>query len=389
MVDIKQVHKFAVKWLKKFRMQNISYIELIDHQMADDCSAIGFEMDCGHAFGEKYGGAASSFEELKNVINDVTDISLLGSAIYSQWRYFNHWAYSGEEILEPKNRSWFITALSRLETLTESDDTKTNTIVLFPDLEKLKAEVEKLRKEASALLSEKDELLLVECKNIETAYLLTLGGLEYKAYELRCDVLRLKRKIGLIQSKKNRQEKIIVSDIEEILDEEFAEYKERLNEQLNRMNAALERSGGDVLSEKESKELKKLYHSVIKALHPDLHPDITDAKMALFHNAVTVYENGDLKSMRIISALLPESEFSGIKENSISVLTKERDRLIKLLGIIHDEISKIKNEYPYTMKKIVQNKEEITAKKTELETTILQLKDMLKTYKRKVTEMLR
>ena len=56
------------------------------------------------------------------MIDDVTDIFLLGSAIYSQWRYFNHWAYSGEDILEPQNRAWFISAFSRLAQLSGEDD---------------------------------------------------------------------------------------------------------------------------------------------------------------------------------------------------------------------------------------------------------------------------
>ena len=93
--DMKQIHDFTVKWCDKFRDQNINYIELVDHWMADDCVALGFEMDCGHAF-------------------SVTDIPLLGSAIYSQWRYFNHWAYDAAEILAPQNRAWFILALGRL-----------------------------------------------------------------------------------------------------------------------------------------------------------------------------------------------------------------------------------------------------------------------------------
>ena len=86
--------------------------------MADDCAVLGFEMDCGHAFFEKYGTASSDSTELNKVIDNVNDVFLLGSAIYSQWRYFNHWAYSGEEILKPKNRAWFIIALSRLAILT-------------------------------------------------------------------------------------------------------------------------------------------------------------------------------------------------------------------------------------------------------------------------------
>lgn len=118
MAEMKQIYDFAVKWCDKFRDQKINYIELVDHYMADDCAALGFEMDCGHAFSEKYGTASSDSTELDKIIDDVNDIFLLGSAIYSQWRYFNHWAYSGEEILDPKNRAWFILALSRLAILT-------------------------------------------------------------------------------------------------------------------------------------------------------------------------------------------------------------------------------------------------------------------------------
>ena len=117
MADMKQIHDFAVKWCDKFRDQNINYIELVDHYMADDCDTLGFEMDCGHAFSEKYGNAANNHEALDRIIDDVTDIPLLGSAIYSQWRYFNHWAYTGAEILEPQNRAWFILALCRLALL--------------------------------------------------------------------------------------------------------------------------------------------------------------------------------------------------------------------------------------------------------------------------------
>lgn len=118
MADMKQVHEFAVKWCDKFRDQKTNYIELVDHYLADDCEALGFEMDCGHTFSEKYGDAVSDNEALDKIIDDVDDIPLLGSAIYSRWRYFNHWAYSGAEVLEPKNRAWFILALSRLALLT-------------------------------------------------------------------------------------------------------------------------------------------------------------------------------------------------------------------------------------------------------------------------------
>lgn len=133
MRNLKQVHDFAIKWIDKFRDQKINYIELVDHYMADDCEALGFLMDCGHAFSEKYGNAASKYDELDKIIDDVTDIELLGSAIYSQWRYFNHWAYDAASILAFENRSWFILALSRLAILSRE-----NPFIFTGELQKIR-----------------------------------------------------------------------------------------------------------------------------------------------------------------------------------------------------------------------------------------------------------
>lgn len=98
-----------------------------------------------------------------------------------------------------------------------------STIIPFPDFQKLKEEIEKLRTELSMLVLERDELRFVICKNIEMEYMLKVGGLEYQAYEAECAFLRLKRKVELIQAKKNRQEKVILSAIEDALDQEFSE----------------------------------------------------------------------------------------------------------------------------------------------------------------------
>lgn len=45
-----KTYEFAIKWIEKLKDENINFIELVDHFMADDCEALGFEMDCGHAF---------------------------------------------------------------------------------------------------------------------------------------------------------------------------------------------------------------------------------------------------------------------------------------------------------------------------------------------------
>lgn len=115
----KSIHSFAVKWAEKFRDLSTDNKTLESDLLARDCDTLRFIMDCGKAFEEKYGEAACDTVKLKEIINDVTDTALLGSAIYSRWRYFNHWA-SGEAITSSENREWFITALDRLAALSKS-----------------------------------------------------------------------------------------------------------------------------------------------------------------------------------------------------------------------------------------------------------------------------
>ena len=114
------------------------------------------------------------------------------------------------------------------------------TLILFPEYEQLKFAVEKLRTELSMLMLERDELRFVTCKNLEMLYMLKIGGLEYKAYEAQCAMLRAKRRCELVQARLNRQEPVDMAGIEGILDGEFAAFRQRLEEQLGRMNAARE-----------------------------------------------------------------------------------------------------------------------------------------------------
>jgi len=117
MATNKDIHEFAVRWFEKYRSPSTSEHE-VEEGFADECFALGFEMDCGKAFEAAFPdtNAFNDYEALDKIIEKVQDVNLLGSAIFSQWRYVTHWAEA--DLLAPQYRKWFIIAFPRLAVLT-------------------------------------------------------------------------------------------------------------------------------------------------------------------------------------------------------------------------------------------------------------------------------
>ena len=260
-------------------------------------------------------------------------------------------------------------------------------IIVLPEHEELKREVEKLRAEVPMLILERDNLRLIECRNLETAYMLSIGALEHKVFEMQCTVLRLKRKLEMIQAKRNRQEKIILQEIEETLDIEFAAYQQKINEQIQKMNEAIEHSNGKLLTKEETKEIKKMYSAIVKAMHPDLHPNQTQEERELFINAIKAYKNGDIETIRLIFTMRGEFPLPESHEDATKALYREKERLEKILQSIRDEIAAIKSKFPYTMREFLNDEKQIAAKKEELENIVRQYQEAAELYNARIKEL--
>lgn len=271
----------------------------------------------------------------------------------------------------------------------EMDKKENKGIILFPEFEKIKEEVEKIRVELSMLLLERDELKFVICKNIETEYMLSLGCIEYKIYEAECAVLRLKRKMELMQIQINQEKPIHLKDIEKILDKEFAEYRKRLADQLEKLNDALRHSELERLSDKDTKELKSLYRKIVKSLHPDINPGVTDEEKELLQHAVEAYKNGNLPMLRMIWSMVKDEVLPSNKDDAMSQLLKDKKQLEESCHTLRLEIEKIKSEYPYTMKEILADEEKKANKKKELEDILQQYKEAITLYEERIAEMMR
>ena len=128
---------------------------------------------------------------------------------------------------------------------------------------------------------------------------------------------------------------------------------------------------------------------IVKALHPDLHPESSEAQIRLFQNAVDAYENGDLNTLRIIKEMVEDAVLSEYKENGIVVLQREKARLETMIKHIKGQIGEIRNSYPYNLKSILQSEKLMAEKKAELEDTISRLQEMTGFYDQQIKEMLR
>ena len=116
------IHDFAVRYHDLYVNPETEEWE-VEIDFAESCRALGIKMDCGKGFVEAYSLAAfNSADALNHIIDSINDVDLLGSAIFSQWRYVTHWdgyAHPLDEIY----RSWFVIALGRQKISTTDLDT--------------------------------------------------------------------------------------------------------------------------------------------------------------------------------------------------------------------------------------------------------------------------
>lgn len=261
-------------------------------------------------------------------------------------------------------------------------------LIEFPDLKQSRETVRKLKQDLEALLLEREHLRSVVCVNIQREYTLIFGGLEYQLYKASCDYLRLRRKKDLIQAKKNRRERIDLKAVEAQLDEEFLEYKKKLDEKMSEVNQVLKDSAKEFLSEEETKAIKKLYKQLVKRLHPDLNPSATEAEIELFYRATEAYKRGDLKALRLIDAIVEGSEAEDDDLSSAVALEKESERLEGLIDGVQKDIEGIRSNPPYTWRIYLEDEKKKAEKLRQLKEELANFKTAIKTQQEYICDLM-
>lgn len=118
---------FAREFRAMLEKDGVAALERFD--WAERFRGLGFEMDCGHSYEEKYGLGLGEKRNAEMGFSRIDSVAVLGNAVFSQCRYLTHWSDgSGED-----DAVWLIGALRRLEELSEPSNPHVQVSYRFED----------------------------------------------------------------------------------------------------------------------------------------------------------------------------------------------------------------------------------------------------------------
>jgi hypothetical protein len=257
----------------------------------------------------------------------------------------------------------------------------------MPNYAKHQQTIRALKQDLAALLLEQHELEFHERKSIEAEYMEKIGSLEYKAFELQCKAARLGRKYELIARAADSLELIELSRIDTQLIREFSAHTEKLSESVGRMNAALRRS--DALNGGEAAELRRLYSTLLKKLHPDLNPVQNETTEALFSSAINAYRNAALDELRNLAAATEgRKELMDDFVGSMDRLLRTEARLRERVAILRKSVGGLKNSYPWNTKDLLDDEEKLRARAAALVAQITEFRKTCDDLEKRIAGLL-
>lgn len=229
----------------------------------------------------------------------------------------------------------------------------------------------KLKNELADLFEKREFMLNYEKATLLAAYTKWIGTYKYEEFALQVTIKRQQRKAQIIQAHINRNEPIVLEAIEQQLNEEFAEYEQLLQDQLEQIKAATEYLETPVFTDEEAKELKQIYRILVKRLHPDWNTDLTQEERDLFVRVQAAYKTANLQELRNILLMIDAETPSNREEKDIEL---EIDQYEKSIADMKERIEKLEQTFPFTMREMLADEEQLKKQQEEIQANILKLR---------------
>ncbi len=200
-----------------------------------------------------------------------------------------------------------------------------------------------------------------EAFQYERAYVREFGDLILEIFQMKLECIRKKKTIEFCQAAANHGNTVDQNQLQEYLKQELAVFQEQLNGMVADAEAAKNTSQ---VTEVELLQIKKIYHKMVKQIHPDINPMVEKSEklQELWQRIIVAYNCNDLKLMQETEILITKA----LEQMGNETIDIEIPNIDEKIAELEAEITKIRETDPYQYKFLLEDPEAVQAKKDSL-----------------------
>lgn len=264
-------------------------------------------------------------------------------------------------------------------------------LVTSAEFDALAERVRTLQNEVGELILARDVLLFDVRPRLESRYWSVVGVVESATLELELEVLRLRRKLELLQAANNREEEPDLNAIERKLDQDLKTFSAQVDAAKAKVEEAFAFASGSVLPPEDAKRLRVLYLRLVKKLHPDVaSAAVPDAAFKL-KIAVEAYKRCDLAALEALTLAvdaLSKDDVLSPETTAFDELLQRESALQKSRDELKTQLEKIRAKFPFNVAEFLDDSDAIAKRLEELRQKQLELKTLRDRYQRRIEEIL-
>lgn len=244
-------------------------------------------------------------------------------------------------------------------------------LTISPETMALRQEYEQLKSEFIKLYTERDRLNNEDRDDLYIRYVKLIGEDKYENFCLSVEVRALRMKVEMAQAAINRGSQPDVYEIQRRVDEQLEDYYECIRQHAEALKQAREAKS---ISIYDAKEMQQLFRMLVKRLHPDLHPELSEDMQDLFIQGKAAYRAHNLPLLReIIMRLDINGDMSDILHHE-ETIEQAIERLRLQNDQMRSEIAELKAMFPLNLRKQLHNPTWIHEQQEQLKQERKQLK---------------
>jgi len=215
-----------------------------------------------------------------------------------------------------------------------------------------------------------------------------IGSMKYKLMLLEFEIMKLKRKVSLIQADTNNGHKSDEKEIEKLLERELSKWLAEIEAYREKV-AVSQVVVVEILSADDSLRLRTSFRKIAKTLHPDFNSDLSEKDKNLWQRAVDAYKQGDLNALVAIELIIEENGFDIVPVSGIPELTARKQKLVSIIADYYARISKLRSEFPLNIKEQLHDEAWVAAEHGIMHEQITRLNAEKRFFEDTVSDLLR